>query len=84
MSKPSEKQLRVIGYIENNTNILFRGTTAEEARVFISENMGKSKQASQNQRETWQKVKEEEGFSEERDYYDETMEVHLLGSDHVY
>ncbi len=43
----TDKQKPVINMIENNLQINFKGSTKEEARLFISENISKSKQASQ-------------------------------------
>lgn len=43
MSSATESQLRVIGYIEDNLGVVFRGNTKSEARSFISENIEESK-----------------------------------------
>lgn len=39
----TESQKKVIGYIESNTNAVFRGRTKNDARIFISENIDNSK-----------------------------------------
>lgn len=43
MEKPTESQLKVIGYIESNTGITYAGSTKKSAQTFISENMENSK-----------------------------------------
>jgi len=42
---PSEKQLKVIGYIEWNLGVKFTGTTKHDAQKFISDHIENSKNA---------------------------------------
>lgn len=54
--EPSDSQLRVIKYIKKNLDINFEGKTKEEARLFISEHMDKSKESSVIKTERWDKI----------------------------
>jgi hypothetical protein len=45
MKKPTENQIRVIGYIEQNLNLKFQGATITDAQEFISIHIEESKAA---------------------------------------
>jgi hypothetical protein len=46
MSALTEKQMKCIGYIEQNTGIIFEGSTFEDARKFINDNIEESRRVS--------------------------------------
>jgi mannitol/fructose-specific phosphotransferase system IIA component (Ntr-type) len=61
----TDKQKTVINMIENNLQIRFSGNTKEEARQFISENLERSKQATQQYRNDMLRIRLAEVRNEE-------------------